>query len=285
MDNIYTEIPGYLLFSVKKININNIEINYADAGQGYPLIFIHGWTNNWMGFIPLGKYLMKYFRVILIDLPGYGDSGRLKNYSLDIMCHYLHGFINKLGLKQFSLVGHSIGTFVVSAYYRLYPQDAEKLVLIGPVIRKKRRFFFFINKLFFELIKKSDKLKMLLKSLIDCKAWAYLIAKHINMYRFDQKLIDYYGMVGKKKMSKEVYAELGAEVSGIDIEDQVRNISAPVLMLFGKYDKITCMEEVESCMDYSGNINFAVIDKAGHIVTVEKPKETAEAIKKFILNN
>ncbi|KXK08677.1 MAG: 2-hydroxy-6-oxo-6-phenylhexa-2,4-dienoate hydrolase [candidate division WS6 bacterium OLB21] len=130
---VYTDKEDFKLFTEKKIKTHSFEINYAEAGQGETLLLVHGMSNNWTGWIPLAKILKDYFRVVLIDLPGYGKSQRLEKYSVEIQAQALEEFISKLDLKVTSIVGLSMGSIVIAEFLSNYADKVDSAVLCGPM--------------------------------------------------------------------------------------------------------------------------------------------------------
>ena len=58
----------------KRININGMEISYSFAGQGIPMVLLHGWGTDSSSLAPVFDHFKEYFSVYNIDLPGFGDS-------------------------------------------------------------------------------------------------------------------------------------------------------------------------------------------------------------------
>lgn len=276
-------IPFIELFERNKIDVDGTMINFAQAGTGKTLICIHGWTNDWTGFIPVGKNLIDKYRVILIDLPGFGESGKLPEYTLTILAEKLKRFTEVLEIKDYTIVAHSMGTCVESKFYEMYPKAASQMVFIGAIVNGKsnRRLFKVIAKLF-DVLAKQELGKKIVKKIIERKMYAYFTARFINMYKFNKNLIDAYGLIGKIRMTKEAFAEIGGEIIRSENWELLSNNVIPMLFIYGKYDKITPMEKAFDCLRDRGNYTFKSIDEAGHIVTVEKPEEVAREIKRFI---
>lgn len=92
------------------ISVNNQNIYYQKVGKGKDLILLHGWgqdVSTWWGVVEL---LKDDFTLWLIDLPGFGRSDVPKTaFSNKDYAQVVQGFIEKLNLKQPSLVGHSLG--------------------------------------------------------------------------------------------------------------------------------------------------------------------------------
>jgi pimeloyl-ACP methyl ester carboxylesterase len=93
------------------ITVNDSEVHYKVLGEGEKtLVFIHGWgcdLNTW-------KYQVDYFkdkyRLVLIDLPGYGQSSKVaKNYSITLFAQSILKVITHLNVKKPVLIAHSMG--------------------------------------------------------------------------------------------------------------------------------------------------------------------------------
>lgn len=276
-------IPFIELFERKKVDVDGTIINFAQAGKGKTLICIHGWTNDWTGFIPVGKNLIDKYNVILIDLPGFGESDKLPKYTLEILARKLKRFTEIMGLEDYAIVAHSMGTCVETKFYDLYPTAATHMVFIGAIVDgKKNRKLFKVTAKLFDVLAKQELGKKIVKKIIERKIYAYFTAKFINMYKFNKQIIDSYGLIGKIRMTKEAFAEVGREIVRSENWQLLVNNKIPMLFIYGKYDKITPMKGAVRCLKDKGNYNFVSIDKAGHIVTVEKPEEVAREIKRFI---
>ena len=100
----------------KYIDIGNeLTLHYHEAGEGTPVIFVHGsgpGASGWSNF--KGNYPTMAdagFRTFIPDLPGYGYSSKPKDaeYTLDFMVAALEGFVENLSLKDVILIGNSLG--------------------------------------------------------------------------------------------------------------------------------------------------------------------------------
>lgn len=92
-----------------------VTIDYRSYGEGaYTVLFVHGWCIDQTYWAPQVEALREQYRVVTVDLPGFGDSGKnrsdwsIENYGADI-----NAVIEQLGLEQVILVGHSMGGDVV----------------------------------------------------------------------------------------------------------------------------------------------------------------------------
>ena len=130
VQNLPKEISN--LISANKDDL--LHIGY-DEGKGDVVVLLHGIESSsayWKNLIPA---LAEHRRVIAIDLLGFGDSPKPKNigYSIDDHVMALHKTLESLGLKSYSLAGHSLGGIIALAYAGSYPENVKRLTLFAPV--------------------------------------------------------------------------------------------------------------------------------------------------------
>lgn len=249
------------------------------------IIFVHGWCNNYKGWMPLARQLKKDFQLYLIDLPGFGDSGDLKQYSVSSMSDYLSEFVRYMKLKPITIVGLSMGSLIVADMALNYPDLTESVVLAGPVLKDGRKNQLITKAIYYSyrFIDRSSKLESLLKKLVERKLSGYAMAKYINMHQFNKRLVDLYGTQGRIKMRPHAYVQMGKSTALYDLKDTIKKINIPILLLFGATDKVS---SADSALKYFGSdtkkIIIEKIKNAGHVVPLEKPKESAQAIKTFL---
>ena len=114
-------------------NTNGIELHYRETGEGFPLVFVHGYTGNsrnWALTIPA---LRENFRTISVDLRGHGLSGRPASedqYELEVMGSDVYELLKALGVSECVLVGHSMGGMVSQLLVLEHPEIVRALVLV-----------------------------------------------------------------------------------------------------------------------------------------------------------
>jgi len=123
-------------FDVGKENSTSISLYYEDHGTGQPVVLIHGYplsSSSWEKQIP--ALLGAGHRVIAYDRRGFGKSSQpATGYNYDTFAEDLHKLITKLKLRDFTLVGFSMGGGEVARYIGKYgSKDVSKAVLIGGV--------------------------------------------------------------------------------------------------------------------------------------------------------
>ena len=116
----------------KKIKVDGLDVNYYIAGQGEPLVVIHGGGGDARTWSHNIEELSMYYTVYAPDLPGYGASQPLAgNYFIPELAKFIDSFSNNLGIDRFHLVGHSLGGGVALNYALEFPHKIKKLVLVS----------------------------------------------------------------------------------------------------------------------------------------------------------
>ncbi|MCS6809350.1 MAG: alpha/beta hydrolase [Bacteroidota bacterium] len=134
----YTEFSQlHYPFAIKYIELSNgVQIAYTDEGNANAretLIFIHGLGS----YLPAWKrnieVLRSEYRCIALDLPGYGKSSKgAYPISISFYAGVIAEMIDKLGLRQAVVCGHSMGGQIAIMLALKYPQKVKKLILCAP---------------------------------------------------------------------------------------------------------------------------------------------------------
>jgi pimeloyl-ACP methyl ester carboxylesterase len=115
-----------------ELSVMGRRIAYYDRGHGVPLVLVHGLFGDYMDWAPVLEPLAAHFRVIAVDLPGFGDSQRLDGEgSPEKYVAALEAFFAALDLHGIALAGNSFGGMVCSFYAAAHPERLRSLVLVS----------------------------------------------------------------------------------------------------------------------------------------------------------
>jgi len=123
--------PATPAVASRTANVEGVKLHYLTAGSGPALILLHGYTQTSLMWKPVIPLFAKKFTVIAPDLPGIGDSD-IPAQGLDMKsaAARMHALAKLLGVKKDRVVGHDIGLMVAYAYAAQFPAEVEKLVLM-----------------------------------------------------------------------------------------------------------------------------------------------------------
>ena len=118
--------PGEHLQSVL---FEGIEVSYLDEGgkDALPVVFIHGWACSGDFWRFQVSALRERFRVIAVDLPGFGESGKPHDrpYTLQFFARAVKAVLDHAGVKRPVLAGHSMGYGIAVQFLADYPGEAR----------------------------------------------------------------------------------------------------------------------------------------------------------------
>jgi pimeloyl-ACP methyl ester carboxylesterase len=116
-----------------RVELPGAEVNYAEIGEGEPILFIHGLAGCWRNWLENLPHFGRTHRAIALDLPGFGHSPT-PSWPIDMPSYgrLIHDFCEKLGIDRVAaLVGNSMGGFVATEAVIEDPARFEKLVLVS----------------------------------------------------------------------------------------------------------------------------------------------------------
>jgi pimeloyl-ACP methyl ester carboxylesterase len=112
-------------------DVNGIRLHYLAAGEGEPILLLHGYAENSHMWRPLIPELARTHQVIAPDLRGFGGSTKAESgYDKKTMAQDVHALAATLGFERVQVVGHDIGLMVAYAYAAQHPGEVERIALM-----------------------------------------------------------------------------------------------------------------------------------------------------------
>jgi len=112
-------------------DVNGLRLHYLIAGEGDPIILLHGYAQNSHMWRPLIAELAKTHTVIAPDLRGFGGSSKPESgYDKTTMARDIHALAASLDIKRIKIAGHDIGLMVADAYAAQYPDSVKRIALM-----------------------------------------------------------------------------------------------------------------------------------------------------------
>ncbi len=264
--------------------VEGIKLHYLTAGHGTPLILLHGYAETSLMWKPIIPALAEHFTVIAPDLPGIGDSD-IPADGLDMKSAAIriHDLAKSLGGGKAEVVGHDVGLMV--AYAAQFPTEVTKLVLMdaflpgvggweavynnpgiwhfrfnGPTPealvqgRERTYFDYFWNDF------AADRTHSIPET--DRKAYAAAYARPGRMHARWAYFVSF-------QQAAEDFAQLSQT-----------KLTMPVLTIGGEKSLGEVLGQQTKLVATS--VTVVVLKDTGHWVLEEQPKETTEALQKFL---
>jgi pimeloyl-ACP methyl ester carboxylesterase len=119
-------------FEARQIELHGHEMIYRIAGDGPPVVLIHGMVNSSRHWESVALRLAEAYTVIAPDLIGHGDSASVRgDYSLGAHAASIRDLLAVIGVERSTIVGHSLGGGVAMQFFYQFPQRTERLALVS----------------------------------------------------------------------------------------------------------------------------------------------------------
>ncbi len=249
-------------------------IHYYTAGKGRCVFLLHGFLGSYEVWKYIVPHLSKSFKVVVIDLPGHGNSSCLGYaHSMELMADAVYAVMRHLKVKKCVIAGHSMGGYVALAFAKKYPGYMKGLCLFHSTA----------------LPDSEEKKKDRNRSIKIIQSNPALFVKPTIKNLFSKKNIPYL----KEELKLATKIALHTSVQGmiaaiIGMRDRpsyiniIKNTEYPVMMIIGKYDNVLPEKTLLEQCTYIKNKSCLYLEHDGHFGLLENPKYTAVAMRKFI---
>ncbi|HEY0062279.1 MAG TPA: alpha/beta hydrolase [Telluria sp.] len=118
----------------RSAHVDGFAMPYLEGGKGEVLLLIHGFGGDKDNFTRIARFLTPHYRVIIPDLPGFGDATRdpRASYAMADQVARIHSFISALGIERLHLGGNSMGGFIAAQFAVPYGHMVQSLWLLDP---------------------------------------------------------------------------------------------------------------------------------------------------------
>lgn len=239
-------------------NYQGININYKDFGNpnGETIVYIHGWGQNIEMMEPIAKPLAKENRIIILDLPGFGNSEEPKEaWTLEDYVEMIHKFLKELKVEEPNLIGHSFGGKLSLLYASKY--KVKRLVLLASPYKVR-----------------NVKQPLSVRILKQCK-------KVPGLNKIADSMKKHFGSEDYKNASP-LMREILVKHVNTDLTENAKKIKCPTLIIWGTNDEAAEVEnayELEKLIKDSGVV---IYEGCSHYAYLERLNQTISVLKTFI---
>ncbi len=279
---LYDVVMRYEQYSAglerKSMTLDFGEIVYLenDVKSDVKLVLIHGFGGNkdtWNRVV--AEWDDKY-HIIVIDLSGHGESVSKKTlgYTITDQAERLNLFLEAKKIKNFYLVGHSMGGAIALRYAVNHKKNVNALILIDSMGMEQTKSDGVI------LVEQSDK-----NPLYDvCTRERLETLSNYSMYRApyipdiikDALLSE---KCARRELEKVMYEDMYKDVN---VSDVGKSIDIPTLILWGEKDRMTHIDDATLFHQTIKGSQLVILKEIGHVPILEDPEQTADEIDRFI---
>lgn len=237
--------------------VNGIKINYEEKGEGDLIVLLHGWGSNIKLFANLIELLAKKYKVVAMDMPGFGESAEPPSaWCVDDYVDFVLDFLKDYDTDKVMLLGHSFGGRVIIKLNSRenLPFSITKVILVDsagimPPKSNKKSF----------------------------RTYYYKVGKAILSTGIVQKIAPDALENFRKKMGSADYAaasplmrQVLVKVVNEDLEYLLPNIKCPTLLVWGVNDTATPISDGEKMEKLIPDAGLVKLENAGHYSFLEQ---------------
>ena len=250
------------------------DIFVEDVGKGTPLVLVHGFLGSSDMWSLQVDFFKDDFRVIAPALPGFGKSNAINSCdTIECMAKAILNILQKKEIKNFNLIGHSMGGMVAQEMTKLAGDKILKLICYGTGPRGN------IPGRFETIDQSREKLKI-----NGLEVTAYRIAK--TWFTEEDKSKYFYLCDEAGKQSSMEATENGLiAMKNWDGIKNLQNIKNETLIVWGDQDKAYNFNQVKTLKDNIPNSDLKIIEGCSHNVHLEKPDKFNIIVEEFLKKN
>lgn len=264
----------------KFMALNGMQIHYRDEGNGDVILLIHGTGSSLHTWDKWVQRLIKSYRVIRLDLPAYGLTGKdpKKRYSSKNYVDLVNDFMTQLEINKFHMAGNSLGGLVSWLYASYHPDKVNKLILIDPSGFPSKKIPMVIN------MAKTPVVKTLIRY-ITPKSF---IKKNLEEVYFNNdlittKILNRYYELTLAEGNRTAFIDR-AKIEQEDYSERLDLIINPTLILWGANDIWIPVKNAQRFKEKIENSKVVIMNETGHIPMEEKPNESLIITLDFLSN-
>ena len=254
------------------ILINKNKVFSSDTGEPFEkskdtIVLLHGSGQSHVVWSLTSQYLSdKNYNVLTLDLPGHGNSEGESLKSIEDMADWLDKVITKIGVRNFTLAGHSQGCLIALEYAFKYSSKIKKLIFIAGSYEIP------VNKNLIDLALSGD-----MESLNLMMKWGYGNSKRFIGGNPLQKILN---------SSREIREVLATDLIACNNYNNgvnaAKSVKCPTLFIFGELDKMIRLENGRNFAKLVLNSKVHVVKNCGHMVILENAFEMREKMVEFL---
>ena len=273
------ELPG----KSRYVTVDGIDTHYVVAGQGPPLLLVHGlgasvvtWRDN------IGP-LSNAFQVYAIDLPGHGDTDKPDfDYAADAIVDFIMGFAQSLNLDRPGIIGNSIGGALGMMTAIRYPELVSRLILVSSASLGRE------VSIYLRLVSLPILGDVLESSSVGGTKFMLYKVFHDRSFATEELVEELFRcrrMPGAKKAVVRVIRNtinlLGVRKEHI-LVDKLECLKLPVMIVWGAQDQILPVSHAYRASKAAAHVRLQVFDQCGHWPHIEKASEFNSLVLKFL---
>lgn len=251
-------------------------VHYETYGRGQPVLLLHGWLGSWSLWRDTIEILGREYKTYSLDFWGFGKSSPVEkdlNFSVDNFVELVDQFMDRLGIRQARVIGHSMGGTVSLGVAIRYPQRVVKVGVVGSPIdgnslnmllkasgyQAVARFFFI----------SPPALKLFLRG------YSYFMAN--DGRRMSKMILDDFSQVTVNSFFESI-----GTLRETDLRPRLGEITMPTLGVYGRKDIIVNPNQHDVLSAGVSQAQVEFFQNSGHFPMLDEPEAFHQTLRTFL---
>jgi pimeloyl-ACP methyl ester carboxylesterase len=251
-------------------------VHYETYGHGSPVILLHGWLGSWSYWLETMETLGHSYRMYALDFWGFGDSGkRRERYLIGDFVELVDQFMERLGIIQAPVVGHSMGGTVALSLALSHPSRVCKVAVVGsPVVGSSLHLF----------------LHLAGHPQIAYVVWHMPTALRWGIKLFSPKITKasrkWYNMQIEdlSRTTLEAFFTSIASLRQVDLRPKLSTLQLPVMSVNGVSDNVVNPDQATLIHRYVQHSRIEMMSHSGHFPMLDEPEDFNQRLHSFLDN-
>lgn len=260
-----------------KIFVRNIEINYEEAGKGFPLILVHGLNGDLTGWALIMPELSKHYRTVTMDVRGHGGTDKPDQpYSIQGFSEDLFEFVRKLAIAKAHIFGLSMGGAIAQQLALEHPEMVRSLTLVST---------------FSHVDEHARGAFLRLKSSLSQGGYPAFFDEVVKLAFTPEYIAANPGPITELKQKRiQINSPLAIGRAtdaclAFNLKDQISKIAVPTLVVSGREDIFTPIHLAEQIHRSIRGSEWRILEGVGHSLHIESAPGLVQAVLDFLPRN
>lgn len=242
---------------------------YLEGGRGDPLVLIHGFAGDKDNFTRVARFLVPHYRVIIPDLPGFGEAGRDPDagYTMMDQVDNLVTFLDCLGLSRVHLGGNSMGGFIATQMAGSHPQRVASLWLLDAAGTGAAH-----GSAMLQVYQERGEVPLLVHTEADFKKLMAAATHKVPFMPYCVRKFFARRALADVQLHSKIMAQLAASPL---LEEQFSAIEVPALIVWGEEDHMLDLAGASALHVLLPDSQIRIMPDIGHMPMLEFPAGTA----------
>lgn len=261
--------------------INGHEMHYLDQGEGFPLLLGHSFLWDSRVWRPQLQFLSEHFRCIVPDLWSHGQSQTVRGdgLSLERLAEDHHQLMQHLKIDRYGILGMSAGGLWGTMLAMKYPDEVASLILIScslsnETASKRAEYLQLIDAVETQRELTSEQLDALVQIYFSEQA-QMLYPALVETFRFDLMFLSPGQISGLASLGRVLFQRPS-------MLDEIASVRCPAMIISGDQDVSCSLSHTQTMHDLMPGSQLAVIENAGHMLTLEQPIQVNPLLVNFL---